>query len=193
MHTTNDDHMMWFLRYQAQQTEFFVILGYFLPFYPPDKLENQNLEKMKKTPGGVIIILNMSTINENHMMYDSWDMDRQNFFSFWTISCPFKFPPPPNNPENQNFEKMKKTPEDIIILHKCTINDYHMIYGSWDMKCTRRNVFSYSNKFKLINFGSATWRNVRYISCISLPNWFNLFRQNKFSLPSFISRFWDKK
>ena len=57
--------------------------------------------------------------------------------------CPFTplFPLPPNNPENQNFEKMKKTPGDIIILHKCTINDNHMIYGSWDMKFTRQNVF----------------------------------------------------
>ena len=55
--------------------------------------------------------------------------DRQNFFSFWTIFCPFT-PPPPNNPENQNFEKMKKNDVNIIILHKCTINDNHMIYGS---------------------------------------------------------------
>ena len=29
---------------------------------------------------------------------------------------------PPNSPKNQNFEKMKKTPGDIIILHKCTKN-----------------------------------------------------------------------
>ena len=36
----------------------------------------------------------------------------------------------PNNPENQTFEKMKTTPEDIIILHKCTISDNHMTYGS---------------------------------------------------------------
>ena len=36
---------------------------------------------------------------------------------------------PPNNPKNQNFEKMKKTPGDIIILHKCTINDNHMMHG----------------------------------------------------------------
>ena len=38
------------------------------------------------------------------------------------------YPPPirPNNLENQKFEKMKKnTPGDIIILHKCTINDNH--------------------------------------------------------------------
>ena len=68
--------------------------------------------------------------------------DRQNFFSFWTIFCPFTAPsplPPPNNPENQNFEKMKKLSGDIIMLHKFTINVYHMVYGSWDMKCTRVN------------------------------------------------------
>ena len=57
--------------------------------------------------------------------------------------CPFTplFPLPPNNPENQNFEKMKKTPGDIIILHKCTINDNHMIYGSWDINCNRQIFF----------------------------------------------------
>ena len=27
---------------------------------------------------------------------------------------------PPNNPENQNFGKMKKTHGDIITLHMCT-------------------------------------------------------------------------
>ena len=37
---------------------------------------------------------------------------------------------PPNNPKNQNFEKMKKMSRDIIILHMCTVNDNHMIYGS---------------------------------------------------------------
>ena len=46
---------------------------------------------------------------------------------------------PPNNPKNQNFEKMKKMPGDIIILHKCTINDNHMMYGSSDMKYDGQN------------------------------------------------------
>ena len=32
--------------------------------------------------------------------------------------------------ENQNFEKMKKVLEDIIILQVCTVNDSHMMYGS---------------------------------------------------------------
>ena len=41
-------------------------------------------------PGGNII-LHKFTINENHIMYGYWDMERdeQNFLSFWTIFCPF--------------------------------------------------------------------------------------------------------
>ena len=70
------------------------------------------------------------------MTYSYWDMgcDRQNFLPFWTIFCTY----PPNNPKNQNFEKMKKLPGDII-FHMCTINDNHMMYGSWDMERDRQN------------------------------------------------------
>ena len=66
--------------------------------------ENQHFEKMRKEPGD-IILLHMCNINENHMMYDSWDMecDRQKFLSIWDFYSP-------NNPENQNFEKTKKPP-----------------------------------------------------------------------------------
>ena len=68
----------------------------------PNNLENQknqNFEKLKKPPGD-IIILRMCTINDNHMIFGSWDIkcDRQIFLSFWTIFCS----------KNQNFEKMKK-------------------------------------------------------------------------------------
>ena len=49
---------------------------------------------------------------------------------------------PSNDPENQSFEKMKKMPVDIIILDMCTINDDHMMYGSWDMECDRQNFLS---------------------------------------------------
>ena len=37
---------------------------------------------------------------------------------------------PPRNLKDQNFEKTKQKPGDIIILHMCTINDDHMMYGS---------------------------------------------------------------
>ena len=48
-------------------------LPYWATFCPlhPNNLENQNFEKMKKRTPGVIIILHISTINENHMMYGS--------------------------------------------------------------------------------------------------------------------------
>ena len=81
---------VWFLRYGAWQTEFFVTLDCFFPFYPPNNTENQNFEKMKKAPGD-IIILHMCTKNHNHMMYSSWDTewDRQIFLAFCTIFCTF--------------------------------------------------------------------------------------------------------
>ena len=96
---------VWFLRNGAQQTEFFLPLDYFLPFYHPKNLENHNFEKTKKMPGD-IIILHMCTINENHMMYGSWDIEwaRQNFSHFGPL---FTFSPP-NNPINQKFGKMNK-------------------------------------------------------------------------------------
>ena len=34
-----------------------------------------------------------------------------------------------NSPKNQNFEKVKKSPRDIIILHICTKNYDEMMYG----------------------------------------------------------------
>ena len=91
---------VWFLRYQAWWTKFFVVLDHFLPFYPSNNLKNQNFEKLKKTPG-YIIILRRCTINDNHMMYGPWDIK-------WTdkIFCHFvPFLPiyPPNNPKIQNF------------------------------------------------------------------------------------------
>ena len=33
-------------------------------------------------------------------------------------------------PEKSKFGKMKKTTRDIIILHMCTINDNHIMYGN---------------------------------------------------------------
>ena len=50
------------------------------------------------------------------------------YFSFWPN---FALLNPPNSPKNQNFLKNeKKMPGYIIILHICTKNYNHMIYGS---------------------------------------------------------------
>ena len=48
----------------------------------------------------------------------------------------------PMDPENQNFEKMKKKPGDIITLDMCTIPEKHM-YGFWDMECDGQNFLSF--------------------------------------------------
>ena len=40
---------------------------------------------------------------------------RQNSLSFWAIFCRFT----PHNPENQNFEKIKKASAHVIILNLC--------------------------------------------------------------------------
>ena len=81
---------VWFLRYRAQQTEFFVIWDNFLLIYPLKTWKIQILKKWKKRPG-YIIILHKCAKNQDHMLQCSWDMasDGCNHFSFWAIFCPF--------------------------------------------------------------------------------------------------------
>ena len=57
------------------------------------------------------------------------------FLSFLAIFCIFY---PSNNLENQNFEKMRKGPTFVVILHSSTKNQDHMMYASWDMECDRQ-------------------------------------------------------
>ena len=132
-----ESYDVWFLRYGVQRTEFFVILDHFLPIYLPNNPKIQNFEKMKKKPGD--IILHKCTTND--MMYGSWDMkhDGENFFVILDHFLHFYTP---KNPENQNFEKLKKAPGDIIILQKCTENHDHMLYCSLDMARNGFNCYS---------------------------------------------------
>ena len=51
------------------------------------------------------------------------ERNRQNFLSFWTVVFAIL---PSMDSVNQNFEKMKKTPGDIIILQQCTKNHDHI-------------------------------------------------------------------
>ena len=117
---------LWFLRYGVQQTEFFLSFWtIFCPFNPLINWKIKILKKWKKTPGD-IIILYICTINNNHMIYGSWDMerDRQNFLSFWTIFCPFTSPL-----KTWKIKILKKW----LLLHKCTKNHDHVLYCPWDM------------------------------------------------------------
>ena len=102
-----------------------VIVGLFCPFLSPPPPPPSPLSLPKKNPN-----------------------NRYNFLSIWATFCPFE---PPNNLNNQNFEKMKKkTPGDNIILHLCTTNDNHTMYGSWDMECYSQNFLSFWPFFALL-------------------------------------------
>ena len=111
----------------------------FFPFTSPKDLENENFEKTRKKPGE-IIILHMCTINDNHMIYGSWDMERhrQNLLSFWTVFCPFT---PLTTRRIKILKKMRKTPGDIIILHKWNKNYDHILHCSWDTTCNGCNFY----------------------------------------------------
>ena len=113
--------------------------GIFCPFSP---LTTWKIKRFtfKRTPGD-IINLHVGTIYDNHVLYGCWNMKR--IRQFFCHSGPFFALYTPMDQENQDFEKIKKPPEDIIISQMCTINDGHIMYGSWDMECNGHNFLSF--------------------------------------------------
>ena len=108
-----------------------MILDHFLPFYPLKNLKNQNFEKNEKNPRD-LIILQMCTLNSNHMMYYSGDNDcSEQTFDILGHFLPIHSP---RNLKNENFQKMKNISEDIIILHKCT-KDHVICYTVPEIRC----------------------------------------------------------
>ena len=110
---------------------------------PTNNPKNQNFEKMKKTPGDTII-LHLCTTNDDHIMYGSWDMERERQFFFVILDLFLTIYPPLTltTQKIKILKKMKKMLRNIVIIRKRTINDNHMMYGSWDMK--RDRVFCHS-------------------------------------------------
>ena len=80
------------------------------------------------------------------MVCETWSITDKFFCHFGLFFAHL----PTNNLENQNFEWMKQTHGDIIILQmctKCTINDNHMKYGSWDTEHDGQNFLSFRTIF----------------------------------------------
>ena len=115
----------------------------------------------------------MCTENDNHMIYGSWDTkcNRQIFLSFWTIFCPFT---PLTTWKMKILKKWKKTHGDNIILHKGTINDNHLMYGSWDMERDRHEFLSFWTVF--FPFSSLTTQKIKI-----LKHWKNAWRYHHFT------------
>ena len=92
---------------------------------------------MKKMPEDVVILHVYHKWQSYHvwlLMYDGWLLRYRTWLTeLFIILYPILTLYPPNNPKIQNFEKRKKkkkTAEDIFILHKCTINENHIMYGA---------------------------------------------------------------
>ena len=127
MCTINEDDI-WCLKYKMRQTEIFNILGHFCPFSPLTTWKIKILT-LKKTPGD-IIILHISIINDNHMMYGSWDIEHNR--QFFVILTVFYTLLPHYGPRKSKFSKKWK--KHLRYYHFTNINDSHMMYGSSDME-----------------------------------------------------------
>ena len=93
MCTKNHNRDVWFLRYGVRQTNFFLSFwAIFSPFTSP--LMILNIKILKKNEKKCLEILSfytyMCTMNEDHMLYGSWNIRRNSF-------------QPLDNLENQNF------------------------------------------------------------------------------------------
>ena len=98
---------------------FFVILGYFLPFYPPN---NQKKNSWRY----------YHFMHEHHKYkFVRYGVRQSIFFLISGYFLPFY---PPHSLKNENFKKMEKMLGDKILL-KCTKTHDHKLYCSWDMAC----------------------------------------------------------
>ena len=102
----NQDHIMHgsFLRYKGQRTEFFVILGHFLLFDPPNNPKNQNFEKKIKEAWRYY---HFTCVYHKWLSYDvsflRYQAQQTKLFVLLGYFLPFY---PTNYPKNQNFEKI---------------------------------------------------------------------------------------
>ena len=90
------------------------------------------------------------------MVPEIWSMMNRIFSRSWSFFALL----PPWQLEKLKFWKIAKKPGDIIILHMCTINDNHMMYGYWDMKCEKQNF----QAWKCYHFTQMWWMYNCYFS-----------------------------
>ena len=104
---------IWFLRYQVQQTTFFVILDYFLPFYPLIIQKIKILKKWKKLSAILSFYKWVPWIEIIwYMIPEIWSATDRIFSHFEPFFALLSLPPL-NNQKNQNFEKNEKKTLEI--------------------------------------------------------------------------------
>ena len=111
------------LREGCNYFSFWVI---FCPFIPltARKRKLKKKKKQKKAHGDIIIYICVPKIMiRSCAVPEIWCMTDVIVISHFGLFFALLLP-------NQNFEKIKTTPGDIIILHMCTKNYDQMMYGS---------------------------------------------------------------
>ena len=115
-----------------------VILGHLLPFHS-HKNPKIKVLKNKKISWKYHPFTHVYQKSQSYVWFLRFRVRQADFFVILGHFLPCQ---PLDNPENQNF-KTEKTSGDIIILHICTINGNHMMYGSWDIKRNEQNSLSF--------------------------------------------------
>ena len=140
MCTKKHNHMMYVSWDMEYERHFFLSFwAIFCPFTPLLTLKIKIWNKCKKTSRYYPI----KHVYHKWRSYNVWFLrykKRQSFLSFWAIFCPLTLL---TTWKIKVLKKMKKTPEDIIILHLHNTNDDHMMYSSWDKEHSRQNFLSF--------------------------------------------------
>ena len=149
MYQKSQPYNIQFLKYRVRQAEFFVILVIFCPSNTPSLMFPKIkilIKKWKKCLQILSFYIYMCTINEDHEIYDPWNIrcDRQKFLSFSAIFCPFS---PLTSWKIKILKLKKKNTERYHHFTNLHHNDNHMMHGSWDMECNRQNFFSFWTVF----------------------------------------------
>ena len=98
---------VWFLRYEVQRTEFFVILDHFLPFSTLRILKikfKKNWKNAWRYHHFTQVCHKWQSYDARFLRYGEWQKE---FFFLMVSFFPFY---DTNNPKNQNFAKVKKMP-----------------------------------------------------------------------------------
>ena len=105
------------------------------PFAPLTswKIKNEKKKKKKKNAWRYHFTLGHHKW-QSCVVPEIWSMTDRTFSHFGSFFALL----PPNNPENQNFEKMKRY---IIILHNYTKNHDHILYCSLNIVCDGCNFY----------------------------------------------------
>ena len=109
------------LEISSERDTFLVILHYFLPYYAPNKLKNQNFEKMKKALKKKCTWKNCNHFTNVYQKLQSCDACflRYEVWHFWVIQQPRKL---------KLCKNKNKKPRDITFLQMCKWRSYDVCF-----------------------------------------------------------------